>query len=381
MDYEFKEVESLIRNAIDSVKKSKSEFEWQKAETRSGLSEQSIRARREFALRIASCDKYEIAKALVRFHQQALTNLSDELWEGPAIQMRDKVEFLFQGIEDTLGFLQTQFPNLFNFESKPSEYCIRASLQGVIATCDQIKAISTVNERTKELVNIVLSSIEDRIAPSSTNFSYRILEYSALLLGSLLEMLKTNECNYNMATRFLIEMNHNSAAFVEHYTSQVRSHILNMESTTDQIELLAKYLKEVNQIEPHNQPYNSKAGNVRDWLACWLLEEIQYLETKRNLTSKGSMTEEAAIKKDFKMELDMSVAQFACFIKSFVETGIIQNKNVSELIRFLAKYVKTKRSENISYEGFRMRYYNIENNTKDAVRNLFHTAIGRINST
>jgi hypothetical protein len=76
----------------------------------------------------------------------------------------------------------------------------------------------------------------------------------------------------------------------------------------------------------------------------------------------------------------MSVSQFAYFIKTLTETGVIQNKNVSELIRFLAKFVKTKRSENISYESFRIKYYNAEDNTKGAVRNLLHTAIGYINN-
>jgi hypothetical protein len=146
--------------------------------------------------------------------------------------------------------------------------------------------------------------------------------------------------------------------------------------------MIAKYLKDVNQLHSNGElMLNPNSTNARDWIVNWLLEEMQYLETTRALNGKGSTTDELSVRKEFKMELDMSVAQFACFIKSFVETGVIQNKNVSELIRFLAKYVKTKRSENISYEGFRMRYYNIESNTKDAVRNLFHTAIGRINST
>lgn len=76
----------------------------------------------------------------------------------------------------------------------------------------------------------------------------------------------------------------------------------------------------------------------------------------------------------------MSVSQFALFTKAFVESGVIQNKNVSELIRFLSKFVKTKRSGTISPESLRIKYYDVESSTKDAVKNLLHTAIGYINS-
>ena len=126
--------------------------------------------------------------------------------------------------------------------------------------------------------------------------------------------------------------------------------------------------------------YDLQSKPLKDQLSDWLLEEIQYLERKRELVSKSASNEDVFVRKEFKLEFDMSVAQFAYFIKAFVETGVIQNKNISELIRFLAKFVKTKRSESISYDSFRMKYYNVESNTKSSVRNLLHTAIGYINS-
>ena len=76
----------------------------------------------------------------------------------------------------------------------------------------------------------------------------------------------------------------------------------------------------------------------------------------------------------------MSVSQFALLTRSFVESGVIQNKNIAELIRFLARFVKTKRSGTISPESLRIKYYDVETSTRDAVKNLLHTAIGYINS-
>jgi hypothetical protein len=361
------------------------QFKKQFAKARSALSEQTVRARRDFALKIVSCDQYETAKTLVRFHQQALINFSDELSRDSGYrdnsQLKASVTYFLREIEDLLHFLQTQYGDFFNFESRPSEFYTWIASQNLRSIRAKIDALS-VDEGVRDLLQIVLASLEELTSSAADHCSYRVFNYSITFLSSLHEMILAHQCDSERLNRFLFAMNHNCEPFVENYVDQVQAQLGATESVVDQIELLAKCLKEVNQIQPRQHlSYNPQVRNVKDWLAHWLLEEIQYLETKRNLTSKSSLTEDAAIKKEFKMELDMSVSQLACLVKSFVDTGIIQNKNISELIRFLAKFVKTKRSENISYESFRMKYYNVESNTKDAVRNFFHTAIGRINST
>lgn len=385
MDNEFKNLESLIRQAIDSAKSSKARFKEQFAKTKSALSEETIRAKRDFALKIASCDRHESAKTLVRFHQQALINLSDELTrdyenrDNPYLE--EGFTSLLEEIEGMVDFLQGQYPDFFNFEVRPSEFYILRASRNLRSIRDQIDA-PTVDQGARDLLQIALASIEQFTTSPADHCSYRILNYSTTLLVNLHEMILADQCNSERLRRFLLAVNHNAESFVENYIAQVRAQIDGKESVIDQIELLAKCLKEVNQVQPvQNLSYDPQARDVTEWLAHWLWEEIQYLETKINLTSKAAGPDDVVIKKEFKMEFDMSVSQFACFIKSFVDTGIIQNKNISELIRFLAKFVKTKRSENISYESFRMKYYNVESNTKDAVRNFFHTAIGRINST
>jgi hypothetical protein len=145
------------------------------------------------------------------------------------------------------------------------------------------------------------------------------------------------------------------------------------------LELLAYHYKSVNQraLRP-GLTYDPDLPPIDYQLSEWILQEMQYLEKKRTLASRPTVGMEP--QKEFKLEFDMSVSQFACFVKSFIEAGIIQNKNISEVIRFFAKFVKTKRSENISNESFRMKYYNVESSTKDSVKNLLHNAIAYINS-
>lgn len=178
----------------------------------------------------------------------------------------------------------------------------------------------------------------------------------------------------------LLYLNFNSRKYFAHLTGSIKRQIDAQETRAEKLERLCHELKAVNQIPcEFDIAYSVKYPPLQQMLADWIVEEIHFMERTVEPTTPFALPEKTALKKDFKLEFDMSVSQFAFFIKSFIETGVIQNKNVSELIRFLAKFVKTKRSENISYESFRIKYYNVEDNTKDAVKNTLHTAIGFIN--
>jgi hypothetical protein len=92
-----------------------------------------------------------------------------------------------------------------------------------------------------------------------------------------------------------------------------------------------------------------------------------------------SIGEKDLISKDFKLNFNLSVSHLAFLFKAFIETGVIQNKNTSELIRFLTKFVKTKKSEAVSYESFRIKFYNAETGTKDAVKKTLQLLLNYMN--
>lgn len=114
-----------------------------------------------------------------------------------------------------------------------------------------------------------------------------------------------------------------------------------MGSGSEKLEQLAFYLKTINQVNViPDVAFDSGYKTLRTQLTEWILEETQFLERRRDLASSSQVAENDFAKKDFKLEFDMSVSQFAFFIKAFIETGVIQNKNISELIRFFARFVK-----------------------------------------
>lgn len=204
-----------------------------------------------------------------------------------------------------------------------------------------------------------------------------------MLVESMTGLFKNGDVEFleDKIQSLLNSINFNSTDYFKHYVARIQNQIAELGSDAERLEKLAFHYKIINQVQPiGGQVYDPNSKGIKIQLTEWISEEVQFLERKRDLTTASHIAEKEFTRKDFKLEFDMSVSQFAFFIKAFIETGVIQNKNISELIRFLARFVKTKRSENISYESFRIKYYNVESGTKDAVKNSLHSAIGFINS-
>ena len=104
---------------------------------------------------------------------------------------------------------------------------------------------------------------------------------------------------------------------------------------------------------------------------------MDYLHQKERL--QLPLKTESQIKGDFKIIFDLSVSQLAYVFKILIDTGIIRNKNISEVIRFLSRFVKTKRAEAVSYESLRIKFYNTESGTKDTIRKTFQSLLSYIN--
>jgi len=229
-----------------------------------------------------------------------------------------------------------------------------------------LKGLFAKKQDDDDLYEIIVKAIDDKLNDLQQQYFERLL--SDLISES-------------GAPEVLIILNFNARKYFQYYVKRIATQLEAEDTARGKLEKLRLELKIVNQVQcEFNIAYSNKFPSIQTMIADWISEEIRFLEKSNELSIVNPSNEKEFIKGDFKFEFDMSVSQFAFFIKAFIETGVIQNKNISELIRFLSRFVKTKRSENISYESFRMKYYNVEDSTKNAVKNTFHTVIGFINS-
>lgn len=173
----------------------------------------------------------------------------------------------------------------------------------------------------------------------------------------------------------LWQFNFNSRQYFLYYIKRISDREMKEETILGKLELLANEYKKVNQAFcERNVQYTIKYPSLQDVIGNWLSEEIAFLRTKQQLTITFSHSEKQTTQ-DFKIALDLSVAQFSCLIRGLMEKKFIRNSNLTELAGFLSNSVVTKRSENISVGSFRKKYYNVEEGTKKSVIDILNKLI------
>jgi hypothetical protein len=222
--------------------------------------------------------------------------------------------------------------------------------------------------------SIVLGSI-DRAKDNRS-----ISDVQILYLERLLDELQSTDLEPTVTYADRIEevlwhANFNSRSVFLYFIKQISGKIQVEDTVIGKIELLAFERKKVNQMVcDRNVEFTDKYPCLQDVLNNWISEEMIFLKTKQELKIKSAQPEKA-FSNDFKIALDLSVAQFSCLVRGLMEKKLILNTNLSELATFLSSVVVTKRSENISEGSFRRKYYNIEDSTKKSVIEILNKTI------
>jgi hypothetical protein len=393
MDYEFEHIETVIRDTIGSVADLRTTKE-QLNQVRKSVAEESARVKNTFALKVLSFEQTQ-AERFLRYHQQALINLLNSLSEALPINKKglsinkglyynELVTFLCNKLEDILRFIQNNFQSYFDLDVCVPKLVKERVLKALKESSILMEGNLSKFDIDPALLSICVIAVTDLLKEPDFKITYRKVNWIKGLIAELLQLSGASQERTSLNTEVqsvLLHLNYNSIAYLKYCTDIINRELSVAETLIDKLEKLAFHYKVISQslVKP-DSIFDLSSPSLKEQLSEWILEEIQFLERKQQLSMAFPNPVEDHMKKDFKLVFDMSVSQFAYFIKTLTETGVIQNKNVSELIRFLSKFVKTKRSENISYESFRIKYYNAEDNTKGAVRNLLHTAIGYINN-
>ena len=73
----------------------------------------------------------------------------------------------------------------------------------------------------------------------------------------------------------------------------------------------------------------------------------------------------------------LSVPQLGFFIKLLVDTGVVNNKNQTELLKTITKTIRTHRNETISLDSLRNKYYNVDKSTTETVKDKLFNMINQ----
>lgn len=376
MGYEFENIESQIGKALALVSANK--FKEEESESvLDSISLECERIKKAFKQLVLSAEEEKRVRRYCYVHQEFLTGLIDEIdhsGKRKASVWLTNVKTLLVNLLDTF---KDQFPEFFNYNAKIPGFLKESSLSELTESADSLKAKFAATSLDPLLSNLVANSFRDFEVLSYQKVDY--LRYLQQRLSRLDTSINDADLLRQDFCKVMINCNYNAEGFFEYYTEFIKKALINCETLSDRIDLVSWFLKKCYQEQslqeihfaPHLPPIHVRLGE-------WLSHELDYYRQKRQLLASHGLREDG-LDKDFKLNFDISVSQLAYLFKALVETEVIRNKNISQLIRFLVKFVKTKKSESVSYESFRIKFYNPESGTKDAVKKTLQSLLQYVN--
>jgi hypothetical protein len=341
------------------------------------LDQECSKVKTAFKHQVVSFENELLVKRYFHFHQESLIDLINNLHS--EAQLRNPFrESILDRLSGLLNYLEEHFPDYFNQDVKmPVIYreAIRRELDSFIIL------ISNKFEDTNAdigLVELLKNSISVCV-DSNARISFRQFYYLKLLQSNVDSMDTSDRAVFETLDlmRVLMHCNFNSEPFYNYTLKYIRWSVDKVLDLSEKLDQLSYYLKFSNQVNCiPGRAFNDQELPVNVQVADWISQELMYLKNKQQLMT--TVAAEDVLTIDFKLNFDLSVAHLAYLFRAFIESGVIQNKSLSELTRFVTKYVKTKRSESISYESFRIKYYTVESGTKDAVRKVLQSILNSI---
>ncbi|MCV9387891.1 hypothetical protein [Reichenbachiella ulvae] len=332
----------------------------------------------------------------IQQHQQELISLTDqllkyfrpeealriyELSEEPSPTNLYKV--VYGSLEELLTYIEKYFSKYFSLKAKiPDCYRIIANrdFQEYLPDIEYSLKRKGVNIRLLQIVLVPFGQFKEIRNREKTSF--RKLIYLKEMLKELQELAENEHENEELDGDILSNMmylNYNSFRFFGYYTRFIKLCYQKEDTLYGQMENLAWFNKCISQtqIKP-GVAYKPRQKSLKENLLDWLDEEVLYLEKQQQLSLNLSPNKYEDFPMDFKLHTNLSVAQLAYLIKVFIDSGVFKNRNQREVLRFLARFMRTKRAENVSAESLRTKFYNVEHNTKEGVKDLLINMINHI---
>ena len=199
------------------------------------------------------------------------------------------------------------------------------------------------------------------------SIAYVELDYCEHYTLQLFQLLQEKFCEPQAVLEsFLISMNFNALQFFKYYCNKIKRDIDGANSYAYKLEVLfdtAKIIKQ--EVYHHKAKFERNLPPVKQQLLNWIEEETKF--QKKKMTLAPIIPQLVAASDKGKINSGLSVAQIAYFCSLLMQSGIIQDDNVSELLRVVCENFKTSKSENISHESLRHKYYSVEYATVEAV--------------
>jgi hypothetical protein len=336
-----------------------------------------------------SLNKEKKIRCYIQNHQSRLCYLTDSLvnhyMQDTKNGIREEeeyfktIEIVFEILLDLMQFLSSQFGEYFNFNEKAT---VSLKLEKFYLFRERITNLGNlVPDRNSELLRICLSPVNEFLdGKTDSQITFRELIYFDTLLKEIETIAQSGKPFEDSLKFTLICLNFNSFQFFRYLTNEIEIALKQDESHSAKVNRLSWYLKNYNQIiEKPDLFFKTRQASIKTQINNWIIEEIGYLEKSLQLAKASTVITSCYTSPDFKIHTELSVAQIGYFIRLLFDTGVLQNKNHSDVIKFISNNTKTRQVEIISPESLRTKFYNIEEGTRKTVKEIIIRILNQIN--
>ncbi len=212
--------------------------------------------------------------------------------------------------------------------------------------------------------------------------TYRSLRYMKDLSADLMRVCFLGDGTEDMRQQIasiLFYHNLNSTRFFQCYTGGITRRVNTLGSYVEKIDVYNHEAKLLRQLTCREDiVYDNRNKSIKVQLLAWIEGELWYLRETQQYQMPVAIEAEVPSTREYKLSVGISVAQLACIIRAMVETGVIQNKNIMELARYIPEMIRVKQKETFSPVSFRHKYYNVEYNTNQSVIDVLQRMMGVI---
>ncbi len=376
---ELKRLETIIAKDVSFLKESKCKLPKEVLEDfKIALRDETEKVKNRIICEVCKAQKKAMMKQYIQHHQQNLIELSSHLlkYTHPEriTKPSDKAEipalchYLYKSIEELLTFFERHFTGYFNCDAwVPTSYRIIAvhEVREDVEALEQSFIGLNIDVKLTEVIFLAFREFLDQ--ELSNDITYRKVKYLKALATELQKIVHVQGKEGDITElikQLLISLNYNSACYLTYCTNEIMKEVNAKQSQVEKLERLSLSLKEINQVrDRHGFIYDVRYRPLKEQIANWIAEELNFQEKTYQLTIFPDSNNPVEVK----LDLDLSVAHVACLLRGLIECGVIKNKNLIEVMKLFAGIIATKRTDRISAESLRMRYYNIEHSAKMAI--------------
>lgn len=279
-----------------------------------------------------------------------------------------KITYIY--LEKLHRFIEKEYKNYLNLESHIPYRSIFLKDLEITKKLNAIKSTLLNSEICDQVLQLVYEPLlKIGTIKIKEKLTYYDFNYCLEFITEVHKLISNNKIiNEDELIDCLFYMNFNSLQFFKFSTDTILKTLDSADNNIQKIDCLYRALKCFNQKQNRNSTkYRANLPSIQIQIINWIEEEITYLNRSYSLeTNQSKIVPEIEVKPKFLSGL--SVAQLSCFFGLLLETGIIQHKNQTDVLKFIAQNFKTNNSENISVDSLKVKYYNVESGTNKAVR-------------